>query len=221
MSGSLSLNQGLMESILNGVLSGIVLAFLIGPVFFTIIQTSIERGFRSGFFVAIGVSLSDAFYITLCYLGIYQLFDKGNFKEYLAYFGGGVLLVMGIYYLAIKSRKLIDYNPQHLEAKKPFKLIMKGFLINGLTPMVLIFWLGTVGVATTKLGYDTPAKAIPFFTAIVATVFATDIIKAKLADKLRQALTPRFIRTMNLVLGIVLVIFGGRLIFMADNFHVL
>ena len=97
----------------------------------------------------------------------------------------------------------------------------KGFFINGLTPMVLVFWLGTIGVATTKLGYDTPAKAIPFFLAIVATVFITDIIKAKLADKLREVLTPKFVRTLNLVLGIALLIFGCRLIFMADEFHVL
>lgn len=210
-----------MESVLKGIASGIVLAFLIGPVFFTILQTSIERGFWSGFFVAIGVSLSDAFYISICYLGVYQFFDKGNFKEYLAYFGGGVLLVMGFYYLVIKSRKLAHYDLQNVQAKSPYKLIAKGFIINGLTPMVLIFWLGTVGVATTKLGYVTPGKAIPFFVAIVCTVFLTDIIKAKLADKLRQALTPRFIRTMNLVLGVVMLIFGGRLIFMADNFHVL
>jgi threonine/homoserine/homoserine lactone efflux protein len=208
-----------MESILNGVVSGIVLAFLIGPVFFTILQTSIERGFWSGFFVAIGVSLSDAFYITICYMGVYQLFDKGSFKEYLAYFGGGVLLVMGLYYLVIKSRKLAKYDPLKVQAKSPFKLIFKGFIINGLTPMVFIFWLGTVGVATTKLGYSTPGKAIPFFTAIVCTVFVTDIVKAKLADQLRVALTPKFIRTLNLVLGFVLLIFGGRLIFMADDFN--
>jgi hypothetical protein len=55
----------------------------------------------------------------------------------------------------------------------------------------------------------------------VLTVFITDLIKAKLADKLRQVLTPKFIRTMNLVLGLVLVIFGGRLILLADNFHML
>jgi threonine/homoserine/homoserine lactone efflux protein len=210
-----------MESVLNGVISGLVLAFLIGPVFFTILQTSIERGFWSGVFVAIGVSLSDAFYISICYLGIYQLFDQGNFKEYLAYFGGAVLLIMGFYYLVIKSRKLAHYDPQKVEAKSPYKLIVKGFFINGLTPMVLIFWLGTVGVATTKLGYSTPVQAIPFFAAIVCTVFITDLIKAKLADKLRLVLTPKFIRTMNLVLGAALIIFGGRLIFMADNFHVL
>jgi threonine/homoserine/homoserine lactone efflux protein len=217
MSGSLFSNRERMESILNGIFSGIVLAFLIGPVFFTILQTSIERGFWSGFFVAIGVSVSDAMYIALCYMGVSQLFDKGNFKEYLAYFGGAVLLVMGLYYLVIKSRKLAKYDPLKVQAKSPFRLIFKGFIINGLTPMVFIFWLGTVGVATTKLGYATPGKAIPFFAAIVSTVFMTDVIKAKLADKLRVVLTPKFIRTLNLVLGFVLLIFGGRLIFMADD----
>jgi threonine/homoserine/homoserine lactone efflux protein len=206
-----------MESILNGVIYGIVLAFLVGPVFFTILQTSIERGFRSGFFVAIGVSLSDAFYISISYLGIYQFFDKGNFREYLAYTGGIVLLVMGFYYLVIKSRKLATYDPMKVEAKSAYKLIVKGFIINGLTPMVLIFWIGTVGVATTKLGYVTPDKAIPFFAAIVCTVFITDVIKAKLADKLRRVMTPKFVRTLNIVLGLVLVIFGGRLIFIADT----
>lgn len=206
-----------MESILNGVIYGIVLAFLVGPVFFTILQTSIERGFRSGFFVAIGVSLSDAFYISISYLGVYQFFDKGNFREYLAYTGGIVLLIMGFYYLVIKSRKLATYDPMKVEAKSPYKLIVKGFIINGLTPMVLIFWIGTVGVATTKLGYVTPSDAIPFFAAIVCTVFITDVIKAKLADKLRRVMTPKFVRTLNFVLGVVLVIFGGRLIFIADT----
>jgi threonine/homoserine/homoserine lactone efflux protein len=206
-----------MESILNGVISGIVLALLIGPVFFTIIQTSIERGFRSGFFVAVGVSLSDAFYISVSYLGVYQLFDQGNFREYLAYVGGIVLLGMGFYYLIVKSRKLANYDPMKVEAKSPYKLVVKGFIINGLTPMVLIFWIGTVGVATTKLGYVTPSDAIPFFAAIVATVFITDVIKAKLADHLRRVLTPKFVRTLNFVLGIVLVIFGGRLIYIADT----
>src|ERR1044071_7075020 len=104
-----------MDIIVNGILSGIVLALLIGPVFFTLIQTSIERGFWSGFFVAIGVSLSDAFYISLCYLGVYQFFDRGDFREYLAYFGGGVLLAMGFYYLVIKSRKLVNYDPEKVQ----------------------------------------------------------------------------------------------------------
>lgn len=204
-----------MDVILNGIVSGIVLAFLVGPVFFTIMQTSIERGFGSGALVAIGVSLSDAFYITLIYLGVYQLFDQGNFREYLAYTGGVVLVIFGAYYLFVKSKKLYRADPANVRVNNPWRLIGKGFIINGLSPMVLIFWLGTVGLATTKFGYSTPSKAVPYFAAIVSTVFVTDVLKAKLADKLRQLLTVKFIRNLNIILGLVLLIFGGRLIYYA------
>jgi threonine/homoserine/homoserine lactone efflux protein len=206
-----------MEVILNGVISGVILAFLIGPVFFTIIQTSIERGFGSGTLVAVGVSLSDAFYISVTYLGVYQLFDQGDFREYLAYFGGMVLLIFGVYYLFVKSKRLAGFDPDQVQVNNPWKLVAKGFLINGLSPMVLIFWLGTVGVATTKFGYTTPQKAVPFFASIVSTVFVTDVLKAKLADKLRRLLTPGFIRKLNMVLGFVLLAFGMRLIYYAGE----
>lgn len=204
-----------MEIILNGVISGIVLAFLIGPVFFTILQTSIERGFGSGALVAVGVSLSDALYISLTYLGIYQVFDGQNVREYLGYFGGIVMLAFGFYYLFIKSRKLAAFDPERIRVSNPWKLVGKGFIINGLSPMVLVFWLGTVGLATTKLGYASPDQAIPFFAAIVFTVLTTDMIKAKLADKLRRLITPVFIRRLNLVLGVVLLAFGIKLIYYA------
>jgi threonine/homoserine/homoserine lactone efflux protein len=205
-----------MDSIVNGILSGLFLALLIGPVFFTIIQTSIEKGFRSGVFVAIGVSLSDAFYITLSYLGIYQIFNNEDVLEYLAYCGGGVLLVFGFYYVFIKNRKMSRVG-EEVRTTSPMRLAAKGFIINGLTPMVLLFWIGTVSFATTEFGYSTPGKAIPYFAAIVVTVFSTDLLKAKLADRLRAVLTQRFIRILNIVLGIVMIIFGTRLILNAED----
>lgn len=206
-----------MEIALNGIVSGIVLAFLIGPVFFTIIQTSIERGFWCGVFVAIGVSLSDAFYILISYLGLIQFMEANKFGQYLAYGGGVVLLLFGLYYLLIKSRKLSEFDPKQEKSKSWLRLVAKGFVINGLSPMVLFFWLATVGVATTQLGYTRNQDAFVFFASIVATVFVTDIIKAKLADKLRLLMTPQVIRAMNFVLGIVLVIFAGRLLLFPDS----
>jgi threonine/homoserine/homoserine lactone efflux protein len=206
-----------MDIILKGIVSGVVLAFLIGPVFFTILQTSIERGFGSGVFVAIGVSLSDAFYIFVAYLGLAQFMESESFRHYLAYAGGLTLLGFGIYYLFIKSRKLANFDPGKIKYRSPARLIAKGFIINGLSPMVLFFWIATVGVSTTQLGYDTMREVLVFFSAIVLTVFTTDLIKAKLADKLRLLITPRFIRIMNIVLGIVLVIFACKLMLYPDN----
>lgn len=208
-----------MEIILNGIVSGVILALLIGPVFFTILQTSVERGFASGVLVASGVALSDAAYILVAYLGISQAFSNSHAQVYLAYVGGLVLFGLGLYYLLVKSRKLIGFQVEHTREQNAIRLVAKGFFINGLSPMVLVFWVGTVGLATGELGYTTPGKALTFFGTIIGTVFITDIIKAKLADNLRRILTPRFIRILNIVLGVVLVIFGGRLLLFGGGIH--
>ena len=68
-----------MEIILNGIISGIVLAFLIGPVFFLILSTSINKGFRQASFLATGVMLSDAMYIVIAYFGSTLLVGNKEF----------------------------------------------------------------------------------------------------------------------------------------------
>jgi threonine/homoserine/homoserine lactone efflux protein len=204
-----------MEIVRNGVLSGLVLALLIGPVFFTLLQTSIERGFRSGAWVAVGVSVSDSLYILISYLGLYQFFEDDKARLYLSYAGGSILFVFGAYYLFIKSKRLQQYHPEHLQTRSPLRLASKGFLINGLSPLVLLFWIGTVGLATTEFGYVKQWQVLTYFGSIVATVFVTDLLKAKLADQLRTVMTARTIQWLNIILGIVLIIFGCRLIFYA------
>lgn len=206
-----------MDIILKGILSGLVLAVLIGPVFFTIIQTSIEKGFGTGVRVALGVSLSDTCYIFLTYLGISQLLDNYKFKVYMSYAGGLILVGFGVYYLFIKSRRLRKNSSQELTAKSSFRYVLKGFVINGLTPMVLVFWVGAVSFATGELGYVTSTQAIVYFSSLVVTVFTTDVLKAKLADKLRILITPGFFRWLNIALGILFIIFGARLILFAGH----
>jgi len=206
-----------MEIVLKGIASGLVLALLVGPVFFTILQTSIERGFWSGMWVAAGVSLSDATYIFLAYLGLSKMLSNHKSQVYMAYAGGLILFAFGAYYLFVKSRRILDFKSVNIKARSPFRLAAKGFIINGLSPMVLIFWIGTVSVATGEFGYTTHYQISLFFGAIVATVFATDMLKAKLADKLREVLTPQLVRIMNIVLGVVMVVFGGRLLLYADS----
>jgi threonine/homoserine/homoserine lactone efflux protein len=206
-----------MEIIAKGIFSGIVLACLIGPVFFTLLQTSIERGFSSGVFVAIGISVSDSLYILISYFGLTKFMEAGNFRHYMAYGGGVILLLFGLYYLFVKSRRLARYDPQNTGNASGLRLAAKGFIINGLSPMVLFFWLATVSVATSQLGYGSYKQALMFFASIVLTVFTTDVIKAKLADKLRGLITPRVIRILNIVLGCVMVVFAGKLILFPDQ----
>jgi threonine/homoserine/homoserine lactone efflux protein len=52
---------------------------------------------------------------------------------------------------------------------------------------------------------------------LLITVLATDIAKAFLADKLRKLITHRFLMIMNVVIGVFLIGFGIRLLWMADK----
>jgi threonine/homoserine/homoserine lactone efflux protein len=206
-----------MEIVFNGFKFGIVLAFLIGPVFFTIIQTSIERGFWNGAVVALGVSLSDTVYVAICYFGLFQFLNEPKFRTNMAYAGGVILILFGLYHLLIKSRKARAEAVKAANETNSFKYFMKGFIINGVSPMVLIFWIGTLSFATIDFGYAKGYELFIFFATLLITVLATDLLKAFLADKLRALITPKFLMVMNVAVGICLIVFGARLLLMAKT----
>lgn len=203
--------------VLKGVQLGIVLAFLVGPVFFTIIQTSVEKGFFNGALVALGVSLSDILYVTICYFGLFQFLQDASSKKNMAYAGGAILIGFGLYHLLVKAKRSKQVSFHAAAETKPLKYILKGFIINGVTPMVLIFWIGTISIATIDFGYSTGFEFFVFFTALLITVLGTDLLKAFLADKLRKLVTHRFLMIMNIVVGIFLIGFGIRLLLMAEH----
>ena len=199
--------------ILNGIKLGLVLTFLVGPVFFTILQTSVERGFWSGVLVALGVSLSDIIYVTVCYFGLAQFIDQDQNKIYMAYGGGAILILFGLYHALIKSRKSINKEIKQVEDRGKFRYFLKGFVINGISPMVILFWLGAISIASVDFGYSKGIQFLIFFASVLVTVFITDLLKAYLANKLRRLVTPRTMMYLNIIVGVILIVFGGRLIF--------
>lgn len=202
---------------LHGIKFGLLLALLVGPVFFSIIQTSVEKGFWNGVLVALGVSLSDIFYVSVCYLGMAQFLNNEEFRIFLAYSGGLILILFGLYHLLVKSRKRLHQEINDSDQKGYYRYIVKGFVINGLSPMVPIFWIGVVSIASLDLGYTSGSSFFLFFISLLATVLLTDVAKAYLADKLRSLVTHRFLKLMNVALGILLIIFGSRLIMLAQS----
>jgi len=117
----------------------------------------------------------------------------------------------------IKSRKARLELSKSTSEPSAFKYFAKGFIINGISPMVVIFWIGTLSFATVDFGYRRGLEMFIFFVALLCTVLATDLLKAFLADKLRALITRRFLMIMNVAVGICLIIFGIRLFWMAKT----
>jgi len=203
----------LIEIILKGVAFGAVLAMIIGPVFFSLVQTSVESGFISGIFMAVGISLSDLTYVILSYQGVTQMAQHNNFSFYPALLGGLILITFGVISF-FKGRYRSNINQTKNNSKNFFKQIIKGFLINGINPFALIFWIGAMSLATVEYGYS-GSKLRIFFMVVLITVFTTDVTKSYLSNKLRQIINLPFVKVMNKIIGVVLITFGIRLIYMA------
>ncbi|AHM59532.1 lysine exporter protein (lyse/ygga) [Flammeovirgaceae bacterium 311] len=193
-----------------GVIFGLGLTLMIGPVFFALIQTSIERGFRSGATMAVGIALSDAIYMVVASLGVAVLASSPIFQAWLGLVGGFILLAFGV----ANTRKKLKQPSNTVAASDSgnyIRQILKGFLLNGINPFVLLIWFG-VGVAV--MNYNLQQKIL-FFGGSLLTVLLTDFLKAFLANKLRRWLTPGFMNRMNKLVGVALIIFSIKLFYFA------
>ena len=85
---------------LEGVIVGLTLALIMGfgPAFFTLIQTSISRGFKAAMFLDLGIVINDIMVVALMMMT--NVHFNINNKENIIYGGvaaGIILIIFGIY----------------------------------------------------------------------------------------------------------------------------
>lgn len=199
-----------------GVVLGLIIAITLGPAFFSIIQTGINRGFRSGLFMAIGISISDLVLITISYFGIAHIFANPNNKLYIGIIGGIVLIGFGLVTFSRKPEVLKRRSANYVTPTKipgPFAYIVKGFLLNIANPFIILFWLAAMGwVSSHAEKGELLNYAFTFFLGTIATVFATDLLKSYVGNKIKPYLRPRIQLWINKIVGMLLMIFAVILI---------
>jgi threonine/homoserine/homoserine lactone efflux protein len=197
-----------LEPVLSGVTFGLLLAVMLGPVFFTLLQTSLHEGFKAGVHLAIGVFISDAFVITVCYVfaSFIRVIDEHH--KAMNWVGGLLLVGFGIFNFFHRVKlKEVDDDKKTVHAQ----FILKGFLLNLLNPAVLFFWLGVVGLVSAKENYK-QVHEVTFFASTLLTVFSTDLLKSFVAHRIKNILKPNVMLWVNRVIGVVLVGFGVHMI---------
>lgn len=196
------------EAILQGAGLGLMLGFSFGPSFFALLKTSMNKGFRSGVALAIGIFISDLVCVALALYGAAKILDTPNNKLIVGIVGGTVLAVYGFVTFFQKKKTQADEEGNIDIPSVNFPLtIMKGFLLNILNPFVFLLWFGWVAGISGKENFSHMHVMI-FFAVALSTVLATDIGKALAAGKIKPMLTPKFFRVVNKILGIVMVILG-------------
>jgi threonine/homoserine/homoserine lactone efflux protein len=205
----------LWNAIAGGAFAGLVIAVMIGPIFFALLQVSIEKGFLIGLVFALGIVSSDAFFFTLAYLGLSQFGTSKLVHEIMGVVGGGFLIGFG-FYLGLKKIKEMKPSGDIIYRTSLVKSYFKGFFLNSLNPSAFLYWVMVVTAVHAQ--YEGNAnKIFAFFMATMIIVFSTDTLKAFLATKLKNVITATFMLWLNRVSGIVLIGAGVKLIWDAGK----
>ncbi|TND09390.1 MAG: threonine efflux protein [Bacteroidetes bacterium] len=192
----------------DGILLGLPLAISIGPAFFALLQTSIRYGFNTAAALATGIIISDIACVIVSYLGANTWFSDPNVKGIIGLCGGVVLIIFGTFNFFAKPK---DYGTADadLEIKTPgfWINVIKGFFLNILNPFVIVFWLGAVTFIGSKYDFEY-APVIVSFGATLGIVYASDLAKAFIANRIRGYLNAKKVHVLNRVAALVLIGFG-------------
>jgi len=192
---------------------GFLLAFAVGPVFFTLIETSITKGFRAGLFFDLGAIVADVIFILIAYFSTSKLLERVKGDPGLLVFGGAVLIAYGVISYIRTQRSIYKIVRDHhaiVVKKKLGSLFLKGFLLNFVNFGVLAGWIGTIIMANALTTSEN--GVFLFLSTVLITFFCTDLLKITLAKKLKNKMTPRFVIKTKKWVSILIVFFGTLLL---------
>ena len=207
----------MISEFIPAILLGIVLSFTIGPVFFTILEISVSKGFKAAVFFNIGVVFSEVVFFAVAYASTSNLLNSIQENPSWKILGGVLLAFYASITLLGMYQNKEKKEQQNLFKSPPpspnlIKNLIKGFGLNIINFAVLVFWI--LIVANYAPGFqDSQYKMIVFFLVIVGTYFTIDLGKIYLAQQLKTSLTDSVITKIKLIVNAIILIIGLVLIF--------
>ncbi|MFN7312811.1 MAG: LysE family translocator [Bacteroidota bacterium] len=196
----------LITPVWKGIITGLLFTLTFGTVFFSLIQTSIKRGFKKAIFIAVGVLLSDAFFIAVALWGTsFIAAEMHRYDHEIRSVGFLFLMVLGIRSI-IKKEK--DHTHDAAPAEKHNLLYaIKGLMLNSINPMVLISWISLTTYVHSSNNFNF-GQLLFYFAVVLTTMFATMFGIVYFADKLRNILSAKNLHRLNVFSGVVFIVFA-------------
>ncbi|KZS41629.1 lysine transporter LysE [Aquimarina aggregata] len=196
-------------SFIDGFIIGLGMIIFIGPVFFLLLNSSLQFGTKAGTAVALGIIVSDILCVLLCYVGLSSfLTAKGN-QFWIGVFGSIIIFGLGINYLL---KKAVLNNEPIVDAKNIGKFFLKGFSVNFFNPFVFIIWIGVYNYGEHK--YVENSSLFFFLLAVLLGILTTDLVKVFLSKKLKKILSVKRLTLFFRITGILLIVFSIRLLYL-------
>jgi threonine/homoserine/homoserine lactone efflux protein len=197
----------MIDALIKGLTTGFILSWTFGTVFFALIQTSLEHGWKKGMQIAAGVALSDILFITIAVAGTALIPGITNYREEIG-IGGGILLIALGLSMFFKKNKALSLPKAKWASFMYF--FTQGFLLNILNPLNFFSWLA-ISTIISAYGFTLTETSI-YYIAVIVMIFICETLIAYTAHILKRFFTDRILKLVDIVSGIVFMGIGVYLI---------
>ena len=192
---------------LKGFLTGLILQIAIGPVFFFILNISLQKTLIDGLFAISAVTLADYIFIALAVLGVGKLLEKPKIKHALGIISSLVLILFGIIMILSINQSNQVSSPNNLIESNYISSFISAFILTISSPLTIVFWTSLFATKAIEKGYA--QKQLIFFgmaAGLATLVFLGSSVT--LLSIFRASIPLALLRVLNTAVGLLLIIYG-------------
>lgn len=195
-----------MKPFKNGLIIGLILQLAIGPVFFFIINLTLQKSLVDGLAGVIAVTLGDYFYITLAILGIGKLLEKKKIKKVLGIISSIILILFGILMIrnVLNIHTSTSLNPLSTNLLSSFSTV---FFLTISSPITIVMWTSLFTAKAVENNYSKRELIIFGLAAGLATLLFMSLAVI-LFSLIKSAIPTSLIQVLNIIVGSLLILYG-------------
>jgi len=195
-----------MKIFKNGLSTGLLLQLAIGPVFFFIINLTLQRSILDGLVAVLAVTIVDYFYITLAILGIGKLLEKKKVKRIFGIVSSIVLIIFGG--IIIKDVIGSDISASvDTSSSNLLTSFISVFFLTISSPMTIVFFSSLFAAKALEYNYS-KRELLIFGLSTGSATFIFLGISVILFSLLGGAIPIIIIKILNFCVGILLIGYG-------------
>ena len=196
-----------MNELLLGLSLGFGAGISPGPLLTLVMTTTLQRGLLAGIRVALSPLVTDAPIILLCVLVLSSL--PPSFHGIISLIGGLFVIYLGIDGLREARHATLEIKASNDSGARD---LLRGALVNALSPHPWLFWLGVGAVKVTDAWKQSPVNAFAFLFGFFLLLIGCKVLIASGLAFGRRWLTLPLYRGLLMVGGLALLAAGGFLL---------
>jgi threonine/homoserine/homoserine lactone efflux protein len=197
----------MLAVILNGLITGLLLQLAIGPVFFYILNLSLQRSLVDGLLAVAAATIVDYFYISLAILGVGSLVEKPKTKLLLGILSSIVLILFGMMMIisALQTSQVNLINPG--DESTHLSSFTGTFILTISSPLTIVFWTSLFAAKGIEKGYQRNELVIFGIAAGAATIIFLGTA-VSLFSIIKTSIPLTLLKVLNMGVGVLLILYG-------------